>query len=193
MTKPMSSAPPSAPDTVKPAAARAQLPVYEEALSLYRQGNYEKATDMLSGLLARSEAPPAFGKAVALMAQVQANCGKIDLALEWVEKAIAVDKLNAELYYLRATIYQEQGGGSKAMASLKQAIYLDQAFIMAHFALGMLTRQNGKPGAAGKHLENALSLLGACPDDDPVPGAEGMTTARLSEIITSTRASILQR
>jgi chemotaxis protein methyltransferase CheR len=166
-------------------------------LALYRQGSYEDAADMLSGLLARREAgigtQPALVKAVVLMAQAQANRGEIALALEWVEKAIVVDKLNAELYYLRATIFQEQGVIPKALASLKQAIYLDQTFVMAHFALGTLNLQNGKPGEAGKHLENALALLGACPADDQVPGAEGMTAARLAEIITATRASNLQR
>ncbi len=194
--KPPPYTPPPAPDTVKPAALRAQPPVYEAALALYRQGSYKEAADMLSGLLVRSEAgigmQPAFGKAVALMAQAQANRGEIALALEWVEKAIAVDKLNAELYYLRANIFQEQGEIPKAMASLKQAIYLDQTFVMAHFAMGTLTLQNGKPREAGKHLENALSLLGACPVDNPVPGAEGMTAARLAEIITATRASMLK-
>jgi chemotaxis protein methyltransferase CheR len=193
-TKPVSPAPPSALETVKPAAPQAQPPVYDEALALYHQGSYKEAAELLSRLLAQSKTgtgtQPAFGKAVALMAQVQANRGEIDLALDWVDKAIAVDKLNAELYYLRATIFQEQGEIPKSMASLKQAIYLNQAFVMAHFALGMLTRQNGKPGEAGKHLENALSLLGACPDNDPVLGAEGMTTARLSEIITATKVSI---
>jgi chemotaxis protein methyltransferase CheR len=195
--KPPPPAPPSAPNPVKTAAPRAQPPVYEEALALYRQGSYTEAADMLSGLLAQSETgtgtQPAFGKALALMAQVQANRGEITLALDWVDKAIAVDKLNAELYYLRATIFQEQGEIPKSIASLKQAIYLDQTFVMAHFALGMLTLKNGKPGEAGRHLENALSLLGDCPADDPVPGAEGMTSARLSEIITATKESILQR
>jgi chemotaxis protein methyltransferase CheR len=191
---PKPPAPPSPPDTVKPAAPRAQPSLYEEALALYRQGSYEKSADMLSGLLVQSEAGiatrPAFGKAVALMVQAQANRGEIDLALEWVEKAIVIDKLNAELYYLRANIFQEQGEIHKAVASLKQAIYLDQTFVMAHFALGTLTLQNGKHREAGKHLANALSLLEACPVDDQVPGAEGMTTGRLAEIITTTRASM---
>jgi len=195
--KPLSPAPPRAQDTLKPPAQRTQLSLYEEALALYRQGSYEEAADMLSGLLARGEAgagtQPVFGKAVALMAQSQANRGEIALALEWVEKAIAVDKLNAELYYLRATIFQEQEQIPKAMASLKQTIYLDQAFVMAYFALGMLTLQYGKPGEAGRHLENALALLGSRPADDPVSGAEGMTSARLTEIITATRAGIFQR
>lgn len=194
---PPAPAPPtSAPVMVRPAAPREQPPVYDGALALYRQGNYKEAADLLSGLLARSEvksgAQPEFGKAVALMVQAQANRGEISLALDWVNKAIAIDKFNAELYYLRATIFQEQGEIPKAVASLKQAVYLDHGFVMAYFALGTLAIQNGKLGEAGKHLENALSLLGACPADDPAPGAEGMTSARLAEIITATRASMVK-
>lgn len=188
--------PPSAPDLVAPAAPPEQPRMYEEALALYRRGSYEEAAYLLSGLLSRSEAgsgtQPVFGKAVALMVQAQANRGEIILALDWVDRAIAVDKLNAELYYLRATIFQEQGEIPKAMASLKQAVYLDQSFVMAHFAMGMLALQNGKSGEAGRHLENARALLRVCPADDPVPGAEGMTVARLSEIITATRAGMLK-
>ena len=194
--KPLPPPPLSAPDTLKPAAPRALPSVYEEALALYRQGSYKEAAEMLSGLLARSEAGIGtqleFGKIVALMAQSQANRGEIASALDWADRAIAVDKLNAELYYLRATIFQEQGEISKAMASLKQAIYLDQAFVMAHFALGMLSLQNAQPCEAGKHLENALSFLVGHPTDDPVPGAEGMTSARLVDIITATRSSVVK-
>ncbi len=194
--EPISPAFPLEPEPVKPDVPQTQTQEYDEALTLYHQGRYEEAEYMLSGLLARSEAGsganPAFGRAVALMAQAQANRGEISLALEWVDKAIAVDKLNAELYYLRATIFQELGEIPRAVASLKQAVYLDQAFVMAHFALGTLSLQNGKGAEAGRHLDNALSLLNACQADDPVPGAEGMTGARLSEIITATRASMIK-
>ena len=125
------------------------------------------------------------------MASSLANLGRITPALEWVDKAIGLDKLNAELYYLRATIFQEQGSQSEAIASLKQSLYLDQDFVLAHFALGTLTLQQGNKREAGRHLENARSLLEARPIDEPVPGSEGMTTARLSEIIAATRAGIL--
>ncbi|MBC8018986.1 MAG: protein-glutamate O-methyltransferase CheR, partial [Verrucomicrobia bacterium] len=54
--KPPTHTPPTAPDTVKAAAPRAQLSLYEEALALYRQGSYKEAADMLSWLLARREA-----------------------------------------------------------------------------------------------------------------------------------------
>jgi chemotaxis protein methyltransferase CheR len=167
---------------------------YEDALALYRQGKYGEAAKRLSGLLADGGAaggPSAsFAKAASLLAQALANQGRIEPALEWVEKAIAVDKLNAELYYLRAIIFQEEGTIAQATASLKQALYLDQAFVLAHFALGTLTLRQGKQKEAGRHFDNALSLLGACQGGEIVPGSDGMTAARLSEIIASTRASM---
>jgi chemotaxis protein methyltransferase CheR len=135
---------------------------------------------------------PLFEKGAALMARSLANQGRIAPALEWVERAISVDKLNAELYYLRATIFQEQGELPRAIASLKQSLYLDQDFVPAHFALAMLNLQQGKKSEAGRHLEIARTLLEAHPADQPLPGSDGMTAARLSEIIAATRAGILQ-
>jgi chemotaxis protein methyltransferase CheR len=163
---------------------------YEEAEALYRQGRYNDVAELLRGGLSKGCGPPSFEKGAALLAQSLANLGKIDQALEWTEKAIAVDKLNAELYYLRATIFQEQGESGPAIASLKQALYLDQRFVPAHFALGTLTLKEGKPREAARHFGNALSLLGGYPPDEPVPGLEGMTAGRLSEIIATTRAGI---
>jgi len=163
-----------------------------EALALYRQGKYDEAATLLSRALECPAAPEnrsQFGQAAILLAQSLANQGKIVPALEWTEKAIAVDKLNAELYYLRATILQEQGAESQAIATLRQALYLAPNFVLAHFALATLTLRE-KPGEADRHFENALSLLGACGADDPVPGADGMTAGRLAEVIASTRESM---
>ncbi|HEY4744688.1 MAG TPA: CheR family methyltransferase [Desulfuromonadaceae bacterium] len=162
-----------------------------EALALYRQGRYDEAAAVLSRVLECPAADnrPQFGKAAILLAQSLANQGKIAPALEWTERAIAVDKLNAELYYLRATIQQEQGAEPQAIATLRQALYLDPNFVLAHFALATLTLRE-KPGEADRHFENALALLGACGVDDPVPGADGMTAGRLVEVIASTRESM---
>jgi chemotaxis protein methyltransferase CheR len=181
----------------KPAQPIEETSLYDEALALYLQGNYGEAIDRLVRVPQTAETAdglkPFFEKTAALMARSLANQGKIDLALEWAEKAISADKLNAELYYLRATIFQEQGDLSQAIVSLKQSLYLDHDFVLAHFALGMLTLRLEKKGQAEKHFENARSLLKAHPADEPVPGSEGMTAARLTEIINATKAGILQQ
>jgi chemotaxis protein methyltransferase CheR len=124
-------------------------------------------------------------KAITLLAQVQATQGKLADALEWCEKAITVEKLNPNLHYLHAIILQEQGQVDEAIMSLKRVLYLDQDFVLAHFALGHLTRQQGRFRESSKHFENALSFLNTQQRGDILPGSEGMTAGGLTEIIRS--------
>ena len=166
---------------------------YEEALALYRQGEYGAAAEKLCGFLGQRRmtagAPAVFGKAAALQAQLSADLGNLKEALRWSEEAISADKLNGELHYLRATIFQEQGAIDDAVASLKRALYLDHTFVLTHFALGNLTLRQGKKSESDRHFDNALDLLGGYRDDDPVPGGDGMTAGRLAEIIATARAA----
>lgn len=166
-------------------------PQYDEALALFRQGLYNDAEDKIAALFDNCSATgdmQVLGEAAALMTQMLANRGDLVRALEWSEKAILADKLNAGLYCLHANILQEQGEAAQAITTLKKAIYLDPHYVMAHFALGMLTLRCGQAKEAGRHFNNALSLLGACQPSDSVPGSEGLTAGRLSEIIASTLA-----
>ncbi|RNC73321.1 MAG: chemotaxis protein CheR [Desulfuromonadales bacterium] len=166
---------------------------YEEALTLHRQGHYALAAETLCSFLSTIETTdvplPIVGKAAALLAQLFADLGNLAEALRWSGEAIAADKLNGELHYLRATIFQEQGAIDDAVASLKRALYLDHTFVLTHFALGNLCQRQGKNKESDRHFDNALELLRTHRDDDPVPGGEGMTAGRLAEIIGSTRAA----
>jgi chemotaxis protein methyltransferase CheR len=125
-------------------------------------------------------------EAMALLARASANQGKLEEAREWCEKAMAADRLDPELQYLRAMILQEQGQTDEAVVSLKRALYLDRNFTLAHFALGSLARMKGKRKDAVRHFKIALSILAACPREQIVPASEGMTAARLREIVEST-------
>ena len=126
-------------------------------------------------------------KAASLLARAYANQGKLVEALEWCEKAVAGDKLNPGLYYLQATILEEQGAMEAAAASLKRALYLDQDFVLVHLALGNLSLRQEKLIQADKHFENALSLLKTYPKEAILPESEGITAGRLMDIIQSTR------
>jgi chemotaxis protein methyltransferase CheR len=120
-----------------------------------------------------------------LLARTYANQGKLAEALGWCDQGIAADKLNPSNYYLRAVVLQEQGELEDAAGSLRRALYLDQHFVLAHFALGNLARHGGKVREADKHLENALGLLRRYQKDDVLPESEGITAGRLTEVITS--------
>lgn len=157
--------------------------LYDEALTLYGQGRYAQAAEKIVGLASHDHD----AKAIILLARTYANQGKLALAHEWCEKALAIEKLNPGCYYLLATIELELGKVEEAAKSLKRALYLDQNFVIAHFALANLRRMQGKFKEAEKYFGNALALLRGLKKEAALPEAEGMTAGRLSEIITSMR------
>jgi chemotaxis protein methyltransferase CheR len=128
------------------------------------------------------------GKEMVLRARNCADQGDLAVALLWCEKAVAADRLNPALHYLHAAILQEQDALAEAAGSLRTALYLDQNFVLAHFALGNLALLQGDAKGARKHYENVLALLNSHQQDDLLPESEGITAGRLREIVLSTMA-----
>lgn len=156
---------------------------YREALALYEQGCYGLAAGKIQSRMSLNQDD---AKAMTLLARIYANQGKLAEALGWCQKAIAADKLNAGSYYLVATIFQEQGQVEEVIRSLRRSLYLDQSFVLAHFALGNLALGQRKYKESDKHFENALLLLSKYRPEDILPESEGMTAGRLVDIIQST-------
>jgi chemotaxis protein methyltransferase CheR len=163
-------------------AVEPSISPYAEAELLYDQGRYAEAADKLLELVSGLSPQP---EVLNLLARTYANQGKLAEALGWCDRGIAADKLNPSNYYLRAIVLQEQGALEDAAGSLRRALYLDQNFVLAHFALGNLARNGGKVQEADKHLETALRLLRRYQNDDVLPESEGITAGRLTEIIIS--------
>ena len=116
-----------------------------------------------------------------------AGQGRLSDALSLCEEEILADKLNSSLHYLHATILQEMGRTTEAAAALRRAIYIDQDFVVGHFALGHLLQRQGKTRKAGKHFAKACTLLGSYRDEDVLPEAEGLRPARMIELINMLR------
>jgi chemotaxis protein methyltransferase CheR len=168
------------PDIVFPPLEEPPPAPSSDPSALYEDGRYAEATEAAAALL--SDKPDDI-KAMALQARILANQGLLAQALEWCDKAIAAERLDPALHYLRATILQEQGGTGEAVNSLKRAIYLDHRFVLAHFALGNLHRLLGKSREADKHFQNVLSSLKEYRQEEILPESEGITAGRLREII----------
>jgi chemotaxis protein methyltransferase CheR len=180
---------PEPPPVVEPPLVKASRPdpapaptPYEEALALFEKGLYAEAADQLVKLVAGESPAP---KALALLARACANQGQLGEALHWCEQTLTADKMNPGFHYLRATILQEQGAVAEAAGSLKRALYLDPNFVLAHFALGNLARNQSKPVEAAKHFQHARQVLCGLPPDALLPEADGITAGRLAEIIGS--------
>lgn len=120
---------------------------------------------------------------VSRIARNYANQGRFTEAVEWAEKALAVDKLNPAHCYLLATIRQEQGEGKIAMQLLMRALYLDPDFLLVHFALANMHLSQGRRDKADWYFNKVLNLLEAYSQDDILPESEGLTAGRLGEIV----------
>jgi len=163
--------------------------MYQEALNDYQQGAYAQSAKKLLKIVSQGQNNNnSFlmkTESMVLLAKSYANIGELEQAKNWCEKAIESEKLNPEIYYLLSTIFQSAENIDDAINSLKQSIYLDHEFIMAHFTLGMLLFQKRKPVESKKSMKNALSLLELTDTDEILPYSEGMTVGRLVETIKS--------
>lgn len=166
-----------------------QLTPYEEALALYEQSRYAEAAEKLVEPFFNNQADDNGGvpseKMISLLTRAYANQGKLDEALTWCRKAIEIDKLNPGNHYLNATILQATGRIAEAGRSLKKALYLDPNYVLAHFALGNLARQQGKLEESKRYFKNTVSLLSGLDQETILPESEGMSAGKLREMILS--------
>jgi len=164
----------------QPSELESPSDTYETAAELKREGRYTEAAELLSSALATN---PKNAKVMILLARVYANEGKLDEAAELCWRAIAEEKLDPEVHYLLAIILLEQAKNNQAKHCLKRALYLDQNFVLAHFALGNLHLHQKGYKAAKKHFEIALTILRTAGQQQPLLESEGITSARLIEIL----------
>ena len=115
--------------------------------------------------------------------RILADKGHHTEALSSCNEAIARYKLVTELYLLRAAIFQELGRSPEAIRSLKQAIYIDQNFLMGHYILGNLFLREGNLKNAKRCFKNVLELLNTRSNDDISDEFEGISSKYIRDII----------
>jgi chemotaxis protein methyltransferase CheR len=158
---------------------------YAEAAVLYERGEYAGAEAKLVEWLASGPGGEEEARSCVLLARIYANRGKLPEALAWCDRAISLNRLDPGNFYLRAIVLQELGRGAEGRGVLRQALYLDGGFVMAHFALGNMALQEGQFGAGRKHFENALACLSGYGEEEALPEAEGLVAGRMEEMIRS--------
>ncbi len=173
------SVPPAVPGRI----SMAEEDPYAMALELCRRGAYAQAEAKLVPLAGEKNNN---GAALALLARIYANRGRLPEALEFCQRAIKADKLNPVYQYLLSTIQLEMGLEDESKTSLGRTLYLDPDFALAHFASGNLARRRGMKKEAARHFKNALSVLRSYGPGDMVPESGGITAGRLVEIISRT-------
>ena len=117
------------------------------------------------------------------LAKTNANLGNNEEALSWCEMLIQKDKMNANYYYLLSTVLFELNKNDEAENTLKKVLYLNSQHILAHFVIGNYNRNLGKMSVAKKHYQNITKLLHSLNDDLIIPESDGLTVARMKEMV----------
>lgn len=154
--------------------------IYQESLSLYKQGFYEEALKKLSKDFQVNYNDP---EVHALLGRIYANMGKLREAFMCCQKAISLDKLNPVYHYLMAAVLLEQKRLNDAIISLQRVLYLDQNFILAHLTMGNILSGLGRINEASKSFQNTLVLLKQFDAESVIPETEGITAKQLIDII----------
>ncbi|MBW1988138.1 MAG: tetratricopeptide repeat protein [Deltaproteobacteria bacterium] len=158
---------------------------YQEMLRLFQAKRYDELMQGIHEIMDNGGAAASGGRGaryMTLAARACANQGKLDEARKWCERAVGEEKLNPGHLYLLATILSEQGREKEAHRHLDSALYLDSGFVMAHFAMANLARNQGRTAEAADRLQTILSLLAGKDPHEVLPHSEGMTVASLREV-----------
>jgi chemotaxis protein methyltransferase CheR len=90
--------------------------------------------------------------------------------------------LNPQIHFYEALIFENLGRASEAERWLRQAIYLDRNFALAHYQLGLALERGRNMAAAARSFGNVLKVLADTPDDAMVTAGSGVTAAGLKEL-----------
>jgi len=91
------------------------------------------------------------------------------------------ERLNPLGYFYYALVMQQLGVNAEAERLLRQAIFLDARFVLAHYHLGLALRES--PRQARQSFETTRMLLSIMGDQDTFAEADGMTAAQLGEAV----------
>ncbi|MFH0994908.1 MAG: CheR family methyltransferase [Pseudomonadota bacterium] len=161
--------------------------LYLEASDLLERGLHKDAAEKTLALLGQEQND---ARGMALLARAYANGGETAKALEWCRRAIAAERLNASHYYLLAIVLQEMDQNEAAAKVLRQALFLNQDFVLAHVAFGIIHKKADREELSQKCFRNALTILKSCGPEDIVPESGGMTACSMMEIIGSLAGGI---
>ncbi len=103
-------------------------------------------------------------------------------AAQYGEKLLEQDGLNPTTHFYQALIFENLGILSEAARFLRQAIYLDRNFALAHYHMGLAFERERHSRAASRSFENVVRVLGGLPDETGVRGGPGITVAALREL-----------
>jgi chemotaxis protein methyltransferase CheR len=152
------------------------MDAYERARLHLSRGYISEAVAALEEKLSEM---PTFAPAVCLMARSYADLGQWEQARAWCQKAIELDSLLPEAYYIMAMIDEYEGGLEQAIANLKRVIYLERESPLPYFNLAVLYQKEACFKQSRRALNNVIRTLRKWPPERIIPDSGHTSAERL--------------
>jgi chemotaxis protein methyltransferase CheR len=113
---------------------------------------------------------------------IHANRGEYDAALDNCRRALQLDDLRADAYFLRGLIHDLCGETVEAIGEYRKALLLDMNFVMPHYNLSKIYWRLGRLEDARRQLNNTLRLLEKTPVEAAIRYSGGLSRAVFLEV-----------
>lgn len=167
-----------------PEPSQLELPAEEDPFKKAEMhieiGQAEKACVLLHDLI---DAGNKQADVHVLLGKAYSNLGAWEEAETWCLKAIEIDKLALEAYYILALMLHHQERTEEALTAMKKVVYIDRNYVLGHFNLANIHYSNDQIPAAQKALDNAIRLLDSSDPDALIEDSGGITVGRLHQAI----------
>lgn len=139
---------------------------------LLNQENYLAAGAMFTKIL---QLNPQHTKALLGIGQVELAANRTDEALANFNRAIELDDLNAEAYFLRGLLYEMLDRTSEALEEYRKAVLLKMEFIMPHYRLWRLSLAIGDMKTVVREQNNCIRFLEKSDRETVIPFSNGLS------------------
>lgn len=161
-----------------------------QAVALHQQGHVPQAQAFYEEILGIH---PRHFEALQFLGTSATDTGNPQLAVDLLDRAIAVRANVPEAHYNRANALQDLGRKTEALAGYDRAVALAPNFADAWYNRGILQRELGQPEAALASLERALRLTPEDPEAHFNRALALKDLGRLGEAIASYDRAIALR
>jgi chemotaxis protein methyltransferase CheR len=154
--------------------------LYVRAVEAVRLKRYADAEHLLASLILDKgqDARPHV-----LRGCIYANLGQPDRAREELAAALRLNPLMADAYYLKAMLDLEDGDETRALTSLRSALYCQPGHPLAGLILGHLHLGQGDRLSARRIWRDVLDALESLPLDAPVSDVSDWTAVSLRDFL----------
>lgn len=156
------AAPPPREDRM-PGAAAGQSPPAQASGRPVADGPARPADDLVAAVVSKADA------------------GELEGARAACREGLLADPTNARLHFYDGVIAAAIGLHDAAEDAFRKALYIDKAFVMAHYHLGLLLIERGRRDLGRRCIANAAGLASSLPENAELPEGDGMTAGMLRD------------